>query len=261
MPSRPYGSICPLSKACEFLEPRWTIQILAELWAGSTRFNDLRRGLGSISPTLLSRRLKEMEAAGLVERLEDRATGTVDYIRTASAIQLEPILDALSHWAQRNIEAEIAVSAPDLSMMMWGARRYLKVDELPLRRVVMRFNFAKATSGRRAYWLITHPGAAVAVCNSDPGTDIDLYVETTPESMAAIMLGRSSIARETEEGRFFLTGDPRLIRTAERWFPREDGHDIEGVLQMPGFRSSKKDAGAESARSLGNTLTTETQWS
>lgn len=231
MASRPYGSICPISKACELLEPRWTIQILSELWAGSSRFNDIRRGLGSISPTLLSRRLKEMEESGLVERVEDRATGNVDYIRTASAIQLEPILDALGHWAQRNIEAEIAVSAPDISMMMWGARRYLRVAELPPHRVIIRFHFAGSASGRGVYWLVAQPGAAVAICTSDPGADVDLFVEATPSAMAAIMLGRSTIARETDEGNFFLAGDMRLIRTVERWFPREDGHDIEGVLQ------------------------------
>lgn len=53
------------SRACEFLEPRWTIQILTEFWNGSTRFNDIRKGMGNISSALLSRRLKEMEALGL----------------------------------------------------------------------------------------------------------------------------------------------------------------------------------------------------
>jgi len=82
MTRRPYGLVCPISRACEFLEPRWTIQILTELWNGSTRFNDIRKGLGNISSALSSRRLKEMEALGLVERVEDKAAGTVDYFRT-----------------------------------------------------------------------------------------------------------------------------------------------------------------------------------
>ncbi|MEI8715479.1 winged helix-turn-helix transcriptional regulator [Mesorhizobium sp. ISC11] len=76
---RPYGLVCPISRACEFLEPRWTIQILTELWNGSTRFNDIRKGVGNISSALLSRRLKEMEALGLVERVEDEAARTVAY--------------------------------------------------------------------------------------------------------------------------------------------------------------------------------------
>lgn len=232
MSSKPYGIICPLSKACECLEPRWTIQILGELWAGSTRFNDLRRGLGSISPALLSRRLKELEMLGLVERVEDRASGAVDYFRTAKALALEPALEALANWAQQNIEAEIALGDPDLGAMMWSARRMLRTAELPPRRSVMRFHFAEVISGFDRYWLMTQPGALVDICTSDPGTDVDLYIETTTRSMAAIMLGRATIAREVEDGRLFLSGDVRLIRSIDRWFPREDGWDLKGVLPL-----------------------------
>lgn len=229
MPSRPYGIICPISKACEFLEPRWTVQILAEMWAGSSRFNEIRRGVGNISPTLLSRRLKEMETVGLVERVDDRATGSVDYFRTAMAIALEPALEALSRWAQRNIEAEIAVSAPNISALMWTARRYVRVGELPQRRVVVQFRFADAEREPDRYWLVAKPGADVDLCTSDPRTDVDLYVETTAVAMAAIMLGRSTTGRETGKGHLFLSGDPRMVRSIDRWFPREDGYDIEGV--------------------------------
>lgn len=232
MPSKPYGIICPLSRASEYLEPRWTIQILGEMWGGSSRFNDIRRGVGHISPALLSRRLKEMEAAGLVERVEDRATGSVDYFRTAKAIELEPALDALAHWAQRNIEAEIAIGEPNLSTMMWAARRLVNVAELPPRRVVMRFHFAGVVSGHDRYWLVAQPGVGVDICTADPGADVDFYLEATAVSMAAVMLGRTSIAREIEEGRLFLSGDPRLIRTIAHWFPKEDGADIDGVLPL-----------------------------
>ena len=232
MPSRPYGIICPISKACEYLEPRWTVQILAEMWAGSSRFNEIRRGVGNISPTLLSRRLKEMETIGLVERVDDRATGNVDYFRTEMAIALEPALEALSRWAQRNIEAEIAVRGPNISALMWSARRYVRVDELPQRRVVVQFRFADAQREPDRYWLVAKPGADVDLCTSDPRTDVDLYVETTAAAMAAIMLGRSTTGRETLKGQLFLSGDPRMVRSIERWFPREDGHDIEGVRAL-----------------------------
>ena len=71
MTSRPFGLFCPTSKATEVLMPRWTVQILSELWDGSTRFNEIRRGLPGISPTLLAKRLKEMQDSGLLERVED----------------------------------------------------------------------------------------------------------------------------------------------------------------------------------------------
>lgn len=214
------------------MQPRWTLQILGEMWGGSSRFSDIRRGVGNISPALLSRRLKELEALGLVERMEDRATGKVDYIRTAKAIELEPALDLLARWAQHNVEAEIATREPNISAMMWSARRQIRLAELPQRRVVMRFHFANVASGHDCYWLVAQPGADVDLCVSDPGTDIDLFVETSAVSMAALMLGRSTAAREIAEGQLFLSGDQILLRSVERWFPREDGHDLDGVPQL-----------------------------
>ena len=83
MSSKPYGLICPITRACDVLEPRWTIPILSELWAGATKFNEVRRGVGNISPALLSKRLKELEERGLIERIEDPATGAVDYVRAS----------------------------------------------------------------------------------------------------------------------------------------------------------------------------------
>lgn len=232
MTGRPYGIICPISLACEILEPRWTIQILCEIWGGSSRFNDIRRGVGNISPALLSRRLKEMETLGLVDRVEDRATGAIDYLRTARAIELEPALLDLSRWAQRNIDAEIAVRSPNVSTMMWAARRNLRIEELPARRVAMRFSFTDAPTGQPHYWIVAQRGAPVDLCVSNPGLDIDLFVETRMASMAALILGRTTAVREIEKGRLFLSGDARLIRSIEHWFPREDDYDIEGVLHM-----------------------------
>ena len=92
MTAKSYNLFCPLAMACEIVEPRWTLLILAEMASGSTRFNEIRRGVPGISPTLLSKRLKEMEAQGLVERLEDHARGTVDYLRTPLAVELEPAI-------------------------------------------------------------------------------------------------------------------------------------------------------------------------
>lgn len=60
---------CPVAMACEMLEPRWTMLILFEMWSGSTRFNDIHKGMPAMSPSLLSKRLKDMEAKGLVQRV------------------------------------------------------------------------------------------------------------------------------------------------------------------------------------------------
>ncbi|MEX0319488.1 MAG: winged helix-turn-helix transcriptional regulator [Ruegeria sp.] len=218
MTTKPYGLYCPTSKACEILLPRWTIQILGELWGGSTRFNEIKRGLPGISPTLLTKRLKEMQENGLLERVEDRATGSIDYIRTDKAAELDEVLTILAKWAQRHIKAEIALEDRDADLLMWNVRRQVDVDELPPKRNVMRFNFSDATSPASTYWLITKPGETVELCASDPGFDVDLYVETEVTIMTGFYLGRRSFERDLEDGRIFMSGDPRLIKNFRRWF-------------------------------------------
>src|ERR1700749_369525 len=64
-----YNQFCPVAMAAEILCTRWTIVLLRELVAGSTRFNELRRGVPRMSPALLSKRLKDLEAAGIIARV------------------------------------------------------------------------------------------------------------------------------------------------------------------------------------------------
>jgi len=232
MTRKPYGRLCPISRSCEILQPRWTIQVLTELWNGSSKFNDIKRGVGNISPSLLSKRLAELEAAGLVERIEDKANGTVDYIRTPMAIELEPALHALAKWAQRNIQAESALCDPDVSTMMWNVRRFTNREELPQRRVVVRFHFEDAELKKNTYWMVCQPQALPEMCTYEPPFEVDLFVETNITSFAAIIYARSTVAREIDEGALFLAGDQLLARTMDRWMPRTYYADVEGVPQL-----------------------------
>lgn len=217
MKAKPYGIICPISHACNMLEPRWTIPILVEMWDGSTRFNEIRRAVGNISPALLSRRLKELELHGLIERIEDPATGQVNYIRTQRAIDLEPALNALGSWAQCNIEANTALTNTDIPTLMWEMRRLIDQDELPKRQVVFQFRFEDERLAHDTYWALVRPDKPIEICVTNPGYDVDLYIETDRVSLAAIILSRTTISREIGEGRLFLSGDALLTRTMDKW--------------------------------------------
>jgi len=239
MAQKPYGMICPITRACDILEPRWTIPILVGLWAGSTRFNDLRREIGSISPALLSRRLKELEEMGLVERVTNPATGSVDYLRTEAAIALEPALDALAQWAQCFIDAEVALCTSSVSNLMWKLRGAFDEDALPRRRVVMQFRFSDPELEFGTYWAILQPGTQVEICCSIPGFDIDLYVETNRVSLHGILLGRATLAGELANGQLYLSGDPMLARTIQRWLKLGQYAQFDRIAMLPEDRRPK----------------------
>jgi DNA-binding HxlR family transcriptional regulator len=225
--------ICALSKACEIIEPRWTLLILNEIWSGYTRFSDIRRAVGNISPGVLSKRLSELEKAGLVERIEDRAKGTVDYVRTQMAIDLQPAMDALAIWAQRHIDAEVALSDGDLGGMMQFFAKSVLTSHFPTRRVVIRLHFADEPGPYPTWWLVADPGASPEICVEIPDVDVDLYVETSKISWNAIYYGRSTAAREIDAGRLFVTGDPLLLRTIDKWLPRSVYAEVDGIRMLP----------------------------
>lgn len=233
MPSKPYGSICALSKACDVIEPRWTLLILNQMWSGYSRFSDLRRAVGNISPGVLSKRLDDLERMGLIERIEDRAKGTVDYVRTQMAIDLEPAIDALSIWAQRNIEAEVALAESDAAQMMWSYSKYFKTELFPQRRVVIRFNFSDEPGPYKTYYLVAEPGVPCDVCISMPDLDVDLYVELAKVSLSAIFYGRTTAAREIDAGRMYVSGDTLLRRSMQQWLPQSYYATVDGIRMLP----------------------------
>lgn len=224
-----YGIYCPTSKACEVLEPRWTIQILCELWDGNTRFNELRRAIPGLSPALLSKRLKEMESEGLVERVENPGTGAVDYFRTRKAIELEPIFDGMARWAQRHVDAEIALSDRDAGMLMWKLRRRVDPAHMPEGRNVVRFHFPDASGKHDTFWFVVRRGADVDLCIHDPKIEPDLFVECEVGILTGIYMGRRSLARDIADGRLFLTGDNRLVRNFQRWLPPSEYAGIDRI--------------------------------
>ena len=220
MAANTYGLYCPLAMACEILEPRWTMLILWEMKFGATHFNEIRRGVPGISPTLLSKRLKVMEEQGLVERLEDKATGTVDYVRTPVAIELDAAMLMLGQWAHRNIEAEVTLANVDPEILMWNMRSKINAAELPPRRVVVRIHLTDLTKGQTVYWLMARPGVPVDLCFKDPKFDVDVFIEAETKSLASVTMGYSTFETEIANDRIFLSGEQRLIKTIDRWLEK-----------------------------------------
>src|SRR3974377_285216 len=113
-----YKQFCPVARAGEALGRRWTIVLLRELIAGSTRFNDLRRGVPRMSPALLSQRLKELEAAGIITRQPSNTElGVFEYHLTEAGRELNPVVEAFGIWGQRWVATELSLQHLDASLL------------------------------------------------------------------------------------------------------------------------------------------------
>jgi DNA-binding HxlR family transcriptional regulator len=213
-----YGQFCPVAMASEVLCRRWTLVLLRELTAGSTRFNDLRRGLPRMSPALLSQRLKELEEAGVVMRRPAPGEPTVlEYRLTEAGEDLRPLIEAVGFWGQRWVSAELSLQNLDVSLLMWDMRRNLDPGLLPKGRWVIQFSYDDLPASRRSWWLLVGTEAGVELCAVDPGRDVDLYVVTDLRTMTAIWMGVDRVSAARADGRLLLTGERRLADSMQSW--------------------------------------------
>lgn len=210
-----YGQFCPVSMASEILCSRWTTLVLRELLCGSTRFNDLRRGLPKMSPALLSKRLKELQQAGVITVLR-KPNGSVDYNLSEAGEELRPLIMELGNWAQRWMESRLSLKNLDPSLLMWDMRRSLNVRLLPERRCTIQFLYPELPPAQKSWWLVVN-GGAVDLCNFDPGYELDLLVKSSLRSMTAIWMGLTTLRKESDSGQLEIEGDPSLALSMQQW--------------------------------------------
>lgn len=211
-----YGQFCPVAMASEVICARWTPLILRELLCGSTRFNDLRRGVPRMSPTLLSKRLKELEQAGVIETRPTGQQGIVEYHLTQAGQELRPIVMSLGIWGQRWVETQLSLKNLDPSLLMWDMRRSLDLTPMPPHRCTIQFHFPELSDIRQNYWLVID-GRVVDLCLSDPGYEVDLFVECSLRTMTTVWMGLANVQSELDAGRMELSGDKTLARSMQQW--------------------------------------------
>jgi len=202
--------------AAEIICSRWTALVLREMLCGSTRFNDLRRGVPRMSPTLLSKRLKELEEAGVIEVRKTGRAGVPKYKLTRAGEDLRHIILSLGVWGQRWVESSLSLKNLDPSLLMWDMRRNLAPPAAPDRRCTVKFDYPELSAGRKTWWLVIE-GKDVDLCGVDPGHDVDLYVRSSLRSMTSVWMGFSTLKTEIDAGRIQLTGDKTVARSMHQW--------------------------------------------
>lgn len=210
-----YGQFCPVARAAEIFGERWTPLVVRELLCGSSRFNDLRRGVPRISTTLLAQRLRKLEEIGVVERR--RAAGGTEYRLTSAGEELRPIVMALGNWGARWIGSGLKRNELDVGLLMWDVRRFARRELFPAdSRFVVQFQFLDARQGERSWWLVVEHGE-VDLCRDDPGHEVTLVIESTVRVLTEIWCGDLQPDQAINNRSLRVLGKPKDARNIWRW--------------------------------------------
>jgi DNA-binding HxlR family transcriptional regulator len=196
------GEFCPLAVAVEVTGERWSMMILRDLLVGVTRFNDLARSLPGISRNLLTKRLRQFEAAGLVERLDG------EYLLTPMGADLRDVVFGLGEWGARWMLAEGGEGDINPQAVMWWIHKKLDPSPLPDRRVVVRVDL---DHDPQRFWLVFE-GMGPSVCLFDPGYEADVYLRTDALTLFALWQGSPTLAEAVRAGSVRLDGPSALTR-------------------------------------------------
>ena len=210
MDATDYGQYCPLSRGAEVFAERWTPLIVFELMSGSRRFNDLRRGLPRISPTLLSRRLAQLEVSGLlVRRVRGRS---VEYELTEDGAALGPVIESLALWGKEHARTEVSMDALDAQRLMWDIRRRIRRPDPTRPRTVVAFELTPPLEKTTLHFWLIFDDAAIDLCMLDPGFEPDMVVRGELRALAGVWIGDTTLASALRQQSLILEGDSRLCR-------------------------------------------------
>jgi DNA-binding HxlR family transcriptional regulator len=196
---RVYGQYCGFARALELVGERWALMVLRDLFVSSKRFSDLQRGLPGISTNVLAKRLKEMEAAGIVQRRLLAPPNGAVYELTQTGAALEPAVVELGRWGAK---------------LLGQPKRHeiITVDALV---IALRSTFqSKAARGVTVSYELRVGDVALHACivrgrlSVEPGAlpEADLTIETGP-ALRDLLAGELSPREALSEGLAKIRGN------------------------------------------------------
>jgi len=194
-----FGQFCPLAQATQLLCERWTLLVVRELVAGSTRFNELRKGVPLMSPTLLSARLKQLVEAGVITRSGSKNKAV--YTLTKAGRELTPIVQLLGAWGHRWVPTSLVVEDLDASLLMWDMRRSINRDAFPEDRIVVQ---------------VSEQGE-IELCLNDPGIEVDVVIKSALRTMTAVWTCKIEFDDAVRQGEIEVFGDSALTKNLSEW--------------------------------------------
>jgi DNA-binding HxlR family transcriptional regulator len=220
-----YGQFCSFARSLDLLGERWTLLVVRELLSGSTRFNDLRRGIPRISRTMLSARLRELCDADVVTRAE-REDGPT-YALTESGQELVAVVHELGTWGQRWLPRTLPREELDEDALLWDIRRRVRADELPAEPIVAVIELVQGQGRSSVRYLLLRRGE-VSLCSANQGFPEVLHVRASLRTLTAWWRGDISLTDARAEG-MIIEGRRKWVRAFPRWFERYLFADVPSI--------------------------------
>ncbi|MEZ5923573.1 MAG: winged helix-turn-helix transcriptional regulator [Hyphomicrobiaceae bacterium] len=213
---RSYNQFCPVAKAAELFCERWTALIIRELMTGSARYSDIQRGVPLMSPTLLSKRLKELVAEGVVVRCQDEARSGWTYQLTEAGSELIPLVMALGVWGQRWSRRALAEHEKDLGLLLWALEKGASPESLGRGRRIVEFELTDQPQHKRRWWFLNEAGRC-ELCLTPPDRGSDVYVSTTLSDLIQVWRGDIPLKKAISDDRLQVHASQRLSRAFQTW--------------------------------------------
>jgi len=201
-----YGQFCSVARALDLVGERWTLLIVRELLSGRVRFKDIRRGIPRISRTVLSARLRDLTAAGVIRRVDGPS-----YELTGEGRELGTLVRDLGIWGQRWLPRTLPREQLDADALLWDMHRRVRTEELPATPVVVRIEFSEGIR----FLLLRR--SEVSVCRTNPGFPEELTIRAPLRTLTAWWRGDITLSHARAEG-MIVDGRRQWVRAFPRWF-------------------------------------------
>ncbi|MDP8961135.1 MAG: helix-turn-helix transcriptional regulator [Actinomycetota bacterium] len=207
---RSYRQYCPIARASEIVAERWTPLVLRNLLYGCRTFTEIARGVPAMSRSLLIKRLRELEGAGVLVKTAGGA-----YELSDAGADLAGVIEALETWGERWLEVTTEHTDPGFALWAWS-KYHLDPEHLPEVRVLVEFRFPEEPPSNRRYWLLAEHRSA-EVCYSHPGGEPDVFVTARSEAFTHWHLGRLEWRQALADGSITVSGPTSLARALPTW--------------------------------------------
>ena len=211
-----YHQFCPIAKAAEVFCQKWTPLILRDLAFGASRFSELQRGVPLASPSLLSQRLKELVANGVVEKRRAESGRGWVYHLTDAGREFVPMIMALGKWGRHWSPRFLPDNEADLGMLLWAIESHVNPYAFAQERTIVEVELSDQPKRRRCWWFV-NSGGECQMCHERPDRTSDLYVTTSLKDMIRIWRGDVSLAKAMDDGRIDVHGGADLLRAFPDW--------------------------------------------